>query len=145
MDDPAVFPVYDALTHACLIAVFHTGTDPGPFTNDHAQPHRLRAVHKRFPDLTIIASHMGGHQMWDQVAEQLVGLPLYFETSTAPENLSKQEFVIMCRKHGIERILFGTDSPWYDQRYDRKWVQESGLNDRELEIVFFKNAERVLH
>jgi predicted TIM-barrel fold metal-dependent hydrolase len=51
----------------------------------------------------------------------------------------------MCRKHGIERILFGTDSPWYDQRYDRKWVQESGLNDRELEIVFFKNAERVLH
>jgi predicted TIM-barrel fold metal-dependent hydrolase len=145
MDDPAVFPIYDALTQAGLMVVFHTGTDPGPFSNDHSQPYRLRAVHKRFPGMTIIASHMGGHQMWDQVAEHCVGLPLYFETSTAPENFSKLEFVRMCRKHGMEWVLFGTDSPWYDQTYDRKWVAESGLNDKELELVFFKNAQRVLH
>jgi hypothetical protein len=144
MDDPAVFPVYDALAQAGLMVAFHTGTDPGPFSNDHSQPRRLLAVHKRFPDLTIIASHMGGHQMWEQVAEHLVGMPLYFETSTAPENFSKQEFVRMCRKHGMERVLFGSDSPWYDQTYDRKWVLESGLKDEELELMFFKNAEKLL-
>jgi predicted TIM-barrel fold metal-dependent hydrolase len=144
MDDPAVFPLYEALMQAGLMVVFHTGTDPGPFTNDHSLPHRLLAVHRAFPRLTIIASHMGGHQVWDQVEEYLVGLPLYFETSTAPENFTKQKFVRMCRKHGMERILFGTDSPWYDQTYDRKWVAESGLSDRELEQVFFENATRLI-
>ena len=82
--------------------------------------------------------------VWDQVEEHLVGLPLYFETSTAPENFLKTEFVQMCRSHGMERILFGTDSPWFDQAYDRKWVEECGLSDRELEQVFYKNAESLL-
>jgi hypothetical protein len=144
MDDPAVFPLYEALAAAGLIAVFHTGIDPGPFTGDHSLPHRLRAVHERFPGLTIVASHMGGHKVWNQVEDHLIGLPVYFETSTAPENFSKQEFVRMCRRHGMERILFGTDSPWFDQVADRKWVAESGLNDRELEMVFYENAETLL-
>jgi predicted TIM-barrel fold metal-dependent hydrolase len=144
MDDPAVFPLYDTLARAGLMVVFHAGTDPGPFTNDHSLPHRLLAVHKRFPELVIIASHMGGHRVWDRVEEQLVGLPLFFETSTAPENFAKETFVRMCRKHGMERILFGTDTPWFDQVFDVEWTRTSGLSDGELEQVFEKNARALL-
>ncbi|MBN2036906.1 MAG: amidohydrolase family protein [Chitinispirillaceae bacterium] len=144
MDDPAVFPIYDALSEAGLILVFHAGTDPGPFSNDHSLPHRLLAVHKAFPRLTIVASHMGGHQVWDQVEELLVGVPVYFETSTAPENFAREPFVRMCRRHGMDRVLFGSDSPWFDQAYDRQWIARSGLTDQELEMVFFDNGAALL-
>ncbi|MBN1129312.1 MAG: amidohydrolase family protein [Chitinispirillaceae bacterium] len=144
LDDPAVFPLYDALAQAGLMVVFHAGTDPGPFTNDHSLPHRLLAVHKRFPGLTIVAAHMGGHQVWDQVEEHLVGLPIWFETSTVPENFAKEAFVQMCRKHGVERVLFGTDTPWFNQMFDVRWTRESGLTDTELKLVFERNALALL-
>jgi predicted TIM-barrel fold metal-dependent hydrolase len=144
MDDQAVFPLYDALSEAGFVLVFHTGTDPGPFSNDHSLPHRLLKVHQAFPRLTLVGSHMGGHQVWDQVEEVLVSLPIYFETSTAPENFLRESFVRMCRRHGTQRILFGSDTPWYDQVYDRTWVATSGLTDQELEMVFFRNAAALL-
>ncbi len=140
LDDPAVFPMYEALAAAGLIVVFHAGKDPGPFTNDHSMPAGIARVHKQFPSLCIVASHMGGHQVWDEVEKHLAGAPVYFETSTGPENFSKQQFVRLCRRHGIDRILFGSDTPWYDQIFDRKWVDECGLNDPEKEKVFFRNA-----
>jgi hypothetical protein len=144
MDDPSVFPIYEALASAGIIVVFHTGIDPGPFTNDHSLPHRLAAVARRFPSLRIVASHMGGHQVWDQVEEHLLGLPVYLETSTASVNFSADKFVRFCRRHGIDRVLFGSDTPWYDQTADVPWVRQSGLSEPELEQVFYKNAERLL-
>jgi uncharacterized protein len=144
MDDKAVFPLYEALAAAGLIAVFHTGTDPGPFTNDHSMPASLAAVHRAFPHLRIVAGHMGGHQVWDEAERHLVGLPIFFETSTAPTNFSPEKFVRLCRRHGMERILFGTDTPWYDQKFDREWIETCGLTDREKELVFHKNAEKLL-
>jgi hypothetical protein len=144
MDDPAVFPLYEAAAAAGLIVVFHTGVDPGPFSNDHSLPHRLATVHRTFPSLAIVASHMGGHQVWDEVEKHLAGLPLWFETSTAPENFSAGAFVRLCRAHGTERILFGSDSPWYDQARAREWVAASGLDEKELAQVFSENARRLL-
>lgn len=144
LDAPAMFPLYEMLAEAHLILVLHAGKDPGPFTNDHSTPAAIAGVGKRFPSLIIVAAHMGGHGMWDEVERHLIGQPILFDTSTAPEFLPKDEFVRLCRKHGIDRILFGSDSPWFDQSFDRKWVAESGLTDNELELVFHGNAERVL-
>ncbi|MBN2189067.1 MAG: amidohydrolase [Chitinispirillaceae bacterium] len=144
MDDPEVFPLYEACASAGLIVVFHTGTDPGPFTNDHSLPHMLAKVCRAFPSLRIVAGHMGGHQVWDEVEKHLVGLPMHFETSTAPSNFPREKFVGLCRRHGIERVLFGTDTPWYDQVFDREWIDRCGLTDSEKEMVFHKNAERLI-
>ena len=119
VDDPAVFPLYEALAAAKFIVVFHAGEDPGPFTNDHATPARIAAVCRQFPGLAIVAAHMGGHKMWDEVESCLVGLPIYFETSTAPENFSRDAFARLCRSHGMEQVLFGSDTPWYDQAAGR--------------------------
>jgi uncharacterized protein len=145
MDDPLVFPLYEALAAAGLIVVFHTGTDPGPFTNDHSMPASLATVHREFPSLRIVAGHMGGHQVWDEVERHLTDLPIFFETSTAPTNFSPERFVRLCRRHGIERILFGTDTPWYDQKFDRDWIESCGLSEHEKELIFYKNAQQLLN
>ena len=38
------FPFYEKLAESNLIALFHTGYDPGPFSSDHATPKRLSVV-----------------------------------------------------------------------------------------------------
>jgi predicted TIM-barrel fold metal-dependent hydrolase len=144
LDDPAIFPIYEALAASGLIAVFHLGVDPGPFTNNHSFPRLLSKVSRDFPMLRIVGGHFGGYRMWEDAENYLVGLPLYLETSTVSVNLAKADFVRLCRKHGIERILFGSDSPWYDQIQAVRWINECEFSDHEKELVLWKNAESLL-
>ena len=143
IDSPKVFPIYEALSQAGLIVVFHAGMDPGPFTNDHVVPSMIRKVHKSFPDLLIVAAHMGGWKMWGEVNEYLCGLPVYFDTSAVSDEMSKDEFVKLVRLHGTEKILFGTDSPWFDQGGIRRWIEETSLTDDEKERIFYRNANEL--
>jgi predicted TIM-barrel fold metal-dependent hydrolase len=144
VDDPKAFPMYEKLAAAGLIAVFHSGRDPGPFTNDHALPPALRKVHENFPTLKMVAAHMGGWMVWKEVEETLAGLDIFFDTSAVCKLLPPVDFVRLCRKHGIEKILFGSDSPWYGQKESVEWIKRSGLNDNEMEAVFHENAVRLL-
>jgi predicted TIM-barrel fold metal-dependent hydrolase len=144
IDDPKIFPMYEQLAAAGLAVVFHSGKDPGPFTNDHALPPAIRAVHENFPALKIIAAHMGGWMVWEEVEEVLAGLDICLDTSAIYKLLPPKDFVRLCRKHGTEKILFGSDSPWYDQNESVEWMKRSGLSDVELEAVFYGNAERIL-
>lgn len=140
IDSSSMFPIYEQLSCSGLIVVFHAGKDPGPFTCDHALPPALKKVCANFPHLLIVAAHMGGWKLWDEVETELTGLPLYFDTAAVTEGLSKEQFARIVRKHGSEQILFGTDSPWFDQGKSRKWIEESGLTDKEIERIFILNA-----
>lgn len=144
IDDPGVFPMYDALSQARLIAVFHAGKDPGPFSGDHALPAAFKAVHANFPRLKIVAAHMGGWQVWDQVRRHTAGLPIFFDTSSVRDHLPREEFLRLARKHGTERILFGSDSPWFEPGDDLRWLDSIGLKADELEQILHKNAEALL-
>lgn len=145
IDDPKMYPAYEKLAASGRIVLFHAGKDPGPFTNDHALPPAIRKVRENFPSLKMIAAHMGGWMVWDEVEEVLAGLDLFFDTSAVCRLLPPEQFVRMCRKHGCEKILFGSDSPWYDQGESVEWIKHSGLNDTEIEAVFCGNAKRLLN
>ncbi len=145
IDDPAFFPMYEAIQASGLIVVFHTGKDPGPFTCDHALPPAIKKLHGNFPRMTIVAAHMGGWKVWDEVEKYILGLPLFFDTAALHEWMDKKEFVRLARKHGIDRILFGTDSPWFDQAAVIEWVDSMDLTQEEKDKIFYKNAETLLN
>lgn len=144
VDNPAMFPVYEALADAGLIVSFHAGKDPGPFTCDHALPAALLKIHRNFPRMTMIAAHMGGWKLWSEVEEILCGSSIYFDTSAVPELLPPLDFIRMVRKHGAEKILFGTDSPWFEQKQSREWIERMDLTEREIELILSENARRLL-
>ena len=145
IDNPAYFPMYEAIQDSGLIAVFHAGKDPGPFTCDHALPPAIRKLHENFPRMTIVAAHMGGWNVWNDVEKHLVGLPIFFDTAALREWMDKKEFVRLARKHGMHRILFGTDSPWFDQAEDIKWIDSMDFTQEEKDGIFYKNAEALLN
>jgi hypothetical protein len=142
--DKKNYPMYEKLASSGLIVLMHSGKDPGPFTNDHALPPAIKKVHEDFPKLNLVAAHLGGWMVWDEVEEVLAGIDIFFDTSAIYRLLPPEQFVRICRKHGVEKILFGSDSPWYDQGESVEWIKRSGLNDAEIEAIFEGNATRLL-
>lgn len=144
IDDPAMYPIYEA-AQGNLIVMFHSGAELAPFEKMHATPARIARVHAQFPGLTIIAAHMGGYLMWDEVEESLLGKDVYFDTSACfAKDLDDARFVSMIRRHGVERIVFATDLPFGDPLVDIPRLSRVGLTADELEMIFFGNAERLL-
>ena len=144
VDEERMFPLYQQLSDAGLIAFFHAGVDIGLPPPVHCPPERLVKVLDRFPDLTVVAAHFGGFEMWEQVDDWLIGKNLYLDTSYTLAWLPSEPFVRMARRHGIGKVLFGTDSPWADQAAEIELMKETGLDDDELDAVFCRNAERLL-
>ena len=144
MDDPICFPLYEAMSNAGLILLFHAGKDPGPFTCDHALPSAFLTIRNNFPNLIMVAAHMGGWKLWRESFDNLCGKSLYFDTSAIYGLIDKDLFLQMVKKHGTERILFGSDSPWIDQGVAWRWIDGLPFSDREKENIFSRNALSLL-
>lgn len=144
VDDKALFPFYEQISAADLIVVFHAGKDPGPFTCDHALPGSLKTVHKNFPSLRMVAAHMGGWKLWDEVEQQLCGLPVFLDTSAVSDLISEEQFKRILNKHGSDYILFGTDSPWFNQHQIVKWLESMNLTSTVKNRIFYENGKRLL-
>ena len=63
---------------------------------------------------------------------------------TEKEQLSLAGFLKLVEKHGKERILFGSDSPWSSQAESIQYLRDSGLSGDILEAVLYENAEKLL-
>ena len=114
----------------------------------HCTPDKVLNLWKHIQPEKLVLAHMGGWRKWDEVEEKIIGLPVYFDTAVCqrkdfPVHISDEQFVRMIRKQGVERVMFGTDSPWYDQKTALRDIRNSGLTEEELTLVLGKNAEKL--
>ena len=143
-DDPSLFPLYEKAREYGLILLFHAGVDiglPGPV---HAGPERLRHVADAFPGARIVAAHMGGYAMWDETEACLAGSSVYLDTSYCLGHIHPSQFERIIRKHGADKILFGTDSPWTDQAEEIRRLKELSLAGAEWNAIMGENARKLL-
>jgi hypothetical protein len=110
----------------------------------HCPPDRLACVLAEVPGLTVIAAHMGAYAMWDEVERHLVGKSLYFDTAYTLADLGPQRLPALIRAHGVDNVLFGTDSPWTDQSAEVANLRTLGFTDEELSAILGGNARRLL-
>jgi predicted TIM-barrel fold metal-dependent hydrolase len=142
-DDEFMFPLYEALVRHRLILLIHAGEDLS-FREIMASPERTARVLEQFPDLTVVAAHFGAWKQWNGVQEHLIGKNIYLDTSYTFDYLPSDVFIKMAREHGIEKILFASDSPWDDQRKEVETVMRLRLSDEEKEMIFSRNAKELL-
>ena len=131
VDEKRMYPIYERLFSEGFIVLFHAGVDIGLPEPYHCTPKRLSKVLREFPKAVIIAAHMGGYRYWDDVEKYLIGESVYFDTSYSFKFLGIENMERMIREHGVEKILFATDSPWGDQAEDLKFVGELNINKNE--------------
>ena len=60
------------------------------------------------------------------------------------QKLNGEDFTRIARKHGLDRILFGTDSPWGDQTIELNMIKALDFTQEEFDQIFSENARKIL-
>lgn len=144
VDEPRLLPIYRALADAGLIVLFHAGIDIGLPPPVHCPPPRLAQVLDAVPELTVIASHMGGYAQWTDVQRHLLGRNVYLDTSYSLADLGAEHMTALIQGHGAGRVLFGTDSPWTDQSAQVQAISALPLNEDDKTAILGENARKLL-
>ena len=141
-----MFPVYEKMAELGLIAVFHAGWDPYGTDDILATPQRFAEIAAAFPELKIVAAHMGGIHLWDDVEKHLAGkFPnVWFDTGVVASYMEDGQFERILSLQGTERVLFGSDCPWDDPANEMAMLSRMHLTDSEMEDICFRNAEKLL-
>ena len=145
IDEPSLDGFYSFLEELGLPVIFHAGWDCSSPDLIHCPPERAVKMIKRHPKMKMIFAHLGGNDLWQQVYDVLAGIDgeIYFDTSytaKCPDGLMTD----IIRKHGAERILFGSDCPWESGAKMAEKLLRTGLTNGERELIMGKNAERLL-
>ncbi len=144
VDAEPLKPIYEHALARGLILLLHAGVDVGLPEPVHCTPARLLAVYDILRHGTVVLAHMGGWRLWREVEAELAGSAFHFDTSYSAADLPPEDFRRLIRKHGAQRILFGSDSPWADQGAALADVRALGLDPAEEAAILGGNAARLL-
>ena len=143
-DDACMDPLLEEAEKLGLPVLFHTGPDPIDPQHPLSRSERIAHLLERFPNLTIIAAHMGGLNAPEEAEAFLLGKNLYIDTAMAHTFLTPEQFERMVRLHGIDRVLFGSDCPWSRSNDGVAFIEQTSLSTEEKEAIYWKNAYRLL-
>ena len=127
-----------------LTVVLHPGHDHGCAPPRHCTPKRLSNLSKVLSCSNIVCAHMGGWDMWDEAMEYVIGKPFMLDTSFSLHLLDGKKAAEIIRRQGADKVLFGTDWPWFSPDETVRLVKELRLAKEEEEMIFYKNALRLL-
>ncbi len=139
-----------------LLVITHAGKDPA-YSVIHCPPDRgvkmLSKVNELVPseEPFFIFAHLGGNRLLHDVERYLVGQNCYIDISCSFSDIGSfsqstdEDIIRVIKNHGVEKILFATDSPWNGQKeYIERFKQLDGLSDIEKEMILGTNAQKLL-
>lgn len=144
LDEKRLYPFYEMLSSLGLILIMHTGFDIGFPRDRRADPQKISAVIKQFPDLKFVATHLGAWDQWDEVGEILAGANVYMDIAFALEFLNKETAKDIITAHPRDKILFGSDSPWADPGEVMTLLKGLNLGDTLEKAILEDNARKLL-
>lgn len=145
-DEERMFPIYEKISELGLIAVFHGGWDPFGKGEIKATPQSFAHVCETFPKMTVVAAHLGGMNLWDDVLRHIAGKydDFYMDVGVVARYIEDDILLKIIRQQGAEKVLFGSDCPWDDPANEIAMINRLPLSNEEKELIFHKNAERLL-
>ncbi len=143
-DDEKLRPLWDACVENNLFVLFHAGADFAFSPPFKSSPANFARLYKSVPDLKMILAHFGSWRMWNELENEIIGLPIYLDTSFTLGFIEDELFLSLSRKHGVEKILFGSDSPWRDQKTELQKISALPFSKEEKEKILWQNAAKLL-
>jgi len=145
LDDPRLWEILEALGGDYAV-ITHVGEGGDAFTNSLSSPKMIRDIARQFPQLRLMACHFGGYKILDDAEEMLSGADVVLETSWPPSlaTLRPERVRALIRKHGAERIVFGSDWPMTSPGEEIRAIEGLGLSDDETKLVLGGSLARVL-
>ncbi len=145
IDDDSYAPIFSACIDNDLFVVTHSGWDFISPDFIHCSPERIAKVLNKFPDLRLVAAHMGANKQWDEVESNLIGKNIWLDTSLVPlSGLSGEQFLRMLKNHDPDKILFGSDFPWCSMTKELEYIESLGISTEIRAKIYSENALRLL-
>ena len=100
----------------------------------------------KFPKVNFIATSGGqinisGASLWESEIMLTENPNIYMETS----GIYREDYIEdMVKKLGKERVVFGSNSPFYDLRMEIQRIHWAHITDDEKQSLIGENAERIL-
>jgi predicted TIM-barrel fold metal-dependent hydrolase len=149
VSDPRMFPIYETCVDLDVPIVAHSG--PSRSGPQFAEPRAFAGMLRSFPRLRVVLAHLGGGA-WRQTAEIARAYPnAYFDcceilawigASNAPD---ENQFARLIQEVGVDRVLLGSDFPWYDLDYSvERLMGLPLLSHEEKAAILGGNAVRLL-
>ena len=127
-----------------LIVLTHAGLDPLCPDDIHCTPQMAVEVIDEVQPTKLILAHMGGNALYDEAEQYLIGKDVYLDTAYVLDKMPHEQFMRMVRNHGVEKIIFASDSPWASQAEFLKLIKTMPLSEVEKEMILSKNARTLL-
>ena len=148
-DDPALDGTFDACQERGIPIVVHCGPDSRGY--NWATPASFLPVMERYPRLPLVLAHLGG-AAWREVGDIAIAHPqLWFDLSEtvnwtgASRGATPAQLVSLVERVGIERVMLGSDFPWYEPADTAALVDElPGLSADAKRAILGENAARLL-
>ena len=160
IDDISYLRIFERAAELDLIVLTQAGYDIGYPGVVHCSPQMCRHVCEEIGPFKFILAHMGGWRNWDEVPELLADTGACIDTAFSTEEfpplpdgywddkstamLDAEESIKIIRAFGSDHVLFGTDSPWSDQKQSLEFMKKLPLSREELDNILCNNAERLL-
>ena len=109
--------------------------------------HNIAAYARRFPSVTFIIGHVSmnkaGHL--DAIAQCSTCENVWFDVAQKPEGADESwDLVHLVDNLGSDRIMFGSDLPYYDFRLVQAQIEAARLDDETKERIAYQNAVRLV-
>lgn len=161
-DDEAYLPFWNKIQENSIPVLTHTGPMDPPSVSECVHPDRLDKLALNFPDMTIIAAHMGNawYKELIAVAKKRPNIMTDISGWQVVAHQSYGKFVHILRKvidaFGPDRVLFATDAPSFSFLHSEKeWVETIRdlphkapegytFTEEEIESILYGNAARIL-
>ncbi len=130
-----------------LVTLIHAGYDVLSPDNIHCSIDRaldmLNKV-KAKENNKIVLAHLGGYKGAEESLEKLCGKNVWLDTSYVLNKIPSSLLIEMFEKHGFDKLLFASDSPWGNQADFVKTLKELHISEENKDKLFHRNAERLL-
>lgn len=140
--------VYELVKYAIeqdLYVLIHVGPDYPTVSPECATPKMAAALIDKLPNTQkLILAHLGGYNYPIDALSYVAGSDCYLDTSMCTEAMGLETMYNIIKKHGSDKILFGSDSPWYSQKKAIEDIYSLNLSQDEFDNIFFQNACKIL-
>ncbi len=138
LSDPAYAPALERANAEKAMVLLHTW---GGSPYDGAE--EVRKVVARYPDIIYLLGHAFNNR-WDEAMQIVRDFPenVYLELTSIPGTAGVVEKFV--NAIGSERLLFGTDLPWFDEYQAVGGIIGARIGDDAMRDILYRNAQKLL-
>lgn len=137
MTDDRYRPAWELADERKLLVLSHTWS-----ASQYDGPGVIRKIAERYQNLSLFMGH-SCHGDWDAAVQLARDFPnLYLELTAVLDNRGVIERFV--EGAGADRMLFGTDLPWFDPHHGIGALLSADITDDDRHDILHRNAERLL-